>query len=169
MLPSSISLQIIDFAAPHWPRVEEIYQQGIDTGITTNYTCVPSLEKWLSTYDHRFRWVAVENTEVIAWCGLTVVNSSCVDEGALSVSIYVHTSHRNKGIGGILLQHAINQSEAEGYWTLEAGIAAPNYPSIRLHHKYGFRYVGTRDRILQINGQWQDMELWERRSAVVGL
>jgi len=40
--------------------------------------------------------------------------------------------------------------------------------SIALHQRAGFRTVGQRERLGQMNGRWRDVVLMERRSAVAG-
>ena len=62
----------------------------------------------------------------------------------------------------------IADSEAEGIWTLQAGIFPENVASIALHERAGFRIVGKRERLGQMNGRWRDVVLMERRSAVIG-
>jgi hypothetical protein len=42
-----------------------------------------------------------------------------------------------------------------------------NAASIGIHQSVGFRVVGTRERIGQMNGLWRDVVLMERRSSVV--
>jgi phosphinothricin acetyltransferase len=67
-----------------------------------------------------------------------------------------------------LLARLILESEAAGLWTLQAGIFPENVASIRLHQSAGFRIVGTREKLGEMNGAWRDVVLMERRSAVVG-
>jgi phosphinothricin acetyltransferase len=62
----------------------------------------------------------------------------------------------------------IVESEAEGIWTLQAGIFPENVASISLHTKAGFRVVGTRSRLGCMNGVWRDVVLLERRSLTAG-
>jgi phosphinothricin acetyltransferase len=62
----------------------------------------------------------------------------------------------------------IADSEAAGIWTLQAGIFPENVASIALHKRAGFRMVGQRERLGQMNGRWRDVVLMERRSAVAG-
>jgi phosphinothricin acetyltransferase len=52
---------------------------------------------------------------------------------------------------------------------LRAGIFPENTASIALHESAGFELVGTTKRIGQMpDGQWRDVVLYERRSALVG-
>jgi L-amino acid N-acyltransferase YncA len=58
----------------------------------------------------------------------------------------------------------IDESEQNGIWTLQAGIFPENKASVALHQRFGFRVVGVRERIGQMNGVWRDVVLMERRS-----
>ena len=66
------------------------------------------------------------------------------------------------------MSRLITDSEAEGIWTLQAGIFPENVASIKLHSSAGFRIVGTRERLGRRNGRWRDVVLMERRSAMIG-
>jgi phosphinothricin acetyltransferase len=83
--------------------------------------------------------------------------------------VYVDPAYHRHGIGRQLLRHVIDSSEDAGLWTLEARILQSNLPSLGLHMKLGFRVVGVRSRIGQLNGDWQDVMLLERRSSMVGI
>ena len=49
----------------------------------------------------------------------------------------------------------------------QAGIFPENKTSIQLHKNLGFREVGYREKIGQLNGHWRDVMLLERRSQRV--
>jgi L-amino acid N-acyltransferase YncA len=84
------------------------------------------------------------------------------------VSIYVAERARGRGVGRELMSQLIAASDANGIWTLQAGIFPENAASIALHERAGFRIVGRRERLGQMNGRWRDVVLMERRSAVAG-
>ncbi|HET8963061.1 MAG TPA: GNAT family N-acetyltransferase, partial [Chitinophagales bacterium] len=63
----------------------------------------------------------------------------------------------------------ITESEKIGLWSLQAGIFSENIGSIRLHEKCGFRNIGFREKIGQLNGVWKDSVIMERRSQIVGV
>jgi phosphinothricin acetyltransferase len=69
----------------------------------------------------------------------------------------------------MLLRELIDQSEKLGYWTLQSGIFPENKKSIALHQKTGFRIIGFREKIGQLDGVWKDNVLMERRSKKEGL
>jgi phosphinothricin acetyltransferase len=71
-------------------------------------------------------------------------------------------------VGRKLLEALIEESEAEGLWTLQASIFPENEASVALHRACGFREVGRRERIGQLAGRWRDTILLERRSRAVG-
>jgi L-amino acid N-acyltransferase YncA len=84
------------------------------------------------------------------------------------VSVYVAHDFRGKGIGNLLLQRLIAESEQKGIWTLQASIFPENVTSLTLHRRCGFQQVGKRQRIAMLNGMWRDTVLLERRSRIVG-
>lgn len=112
--------------------------------------------------------IALVDNKVVGWAALSNVSGRCVYSGVAEVSVYVDSSNRGKGIGDRLLNSLIKESEKCGIWTLQAGIFPENISSIRLHHKHGFRTIGIRERLGNMNNKWRDVALLERRSQIVG-
>lgn len=160
------SLHIRALLPSDWPAVRGIYQQGIDTGIATFETEVPSWEYWDKKYHQFCRFVTTDQGEVLAWATLAPVSTRPVYRGVAEVSLYVAKEARGKGIGKILLQHLVKASEKAGIWTLQSGIFPENEASIYLHHLVGFRIVGIREKIGQLRGVWHDNVFMERRKGV---
>ncbi len=149
-----------------WPQVSLIYQKGINTGNATFQTSAPSWEDWNQSHLATCRIVTESNGEIIGWAALTPVSSRCVYAGVAEVSVYVDPEHSGKGIGLKLLKELVHLSEAEGIWTLQAGIFPENIASLRIHEKAGFRTLGIREKIGKQNGIWRDTVLLERRSQL---
>jgi phosphinothricin acetyltransferase len=63
----------------------------------------------------------------------------------------------------------IRESERNGIWSLLSVIHEENKASIHLHEQCGFRYIGYRERIAQLDGIWRTTVMLERRSDRVGL
>lgn len=150
-----------------WPQVSLIYQKGIHTGNATFQTTAPAWEDWNASHLAACRIVAQSNGEIIGWAALTPVSSRCVYAGVAEVSVYVDPEHSGKGIGLTLLKELVHLSEAEGIWTLQAGIFPENIGSLRIHEKAGFRTLGIREKIGKQNGIWRDTVLLERRSQLL--
>ena len=69
----------------------------------------------------------------------------------------------------LLLNELIKSSEANGIWTIQAGILSENSASIELHKKCGFKILGVREKLGKLNSVWRDIVLMEKRSSVVGI
>ncbi|MFN2467377.1 MAG: N-acetyltransferase family protein [Gaiellaceae bacterium] len=149
-----------------WPAAGAIYDEGIRSGDATFETAPPEWDEFDRTH-LPLRLVATEHGRILGWAGLSPVSSRCVYAGVAEVSVYVAEAARGRGVGRTLLQELVSRSEAEGIWTLEAGIFPENAASIALHERCGFRRVGVRERLGRMGGGWRDVLLLERRSPVL--
>ncbi len=149
-----------------WPAVAAIFQEGIDQRTSTFHREVPTYEEWNKSHILSCRLVAEVDNQVIGWTALQPYSNRQVYRGVAEVSIYIQTKFRGIGIGEKLLKTLIEESENQGYWTLQSGIFEINKASIALHDKVGFRLVGYRERIgKDCNGVWLNTILMERRSG----
>ncbi|GAB3164922.1 hypothetical protein GCM10027059_21790 [Myceligenerans halotolerans] len=148
-----------------WAAVRRIYGQGIDTGLATFETVVPSRAsldaKWLPEH----RWVAELEGEVVGWAAATPVSTREVYSGVAETSIYVAYGHRGRGIGKALIRKQVTAADEGGLWTLQTAIFPENRASVGLHHAAGFRTLGIRERIARRDGVWRDTVFMERRST----
>jgi L-amino acid N-acyltransferase YncA len=164
-----------------WPAVREIYREGMATGNATFETVLPDWEKWDSSHRKDCRLVALEpfaedselvipleKVTAIGWAALSPISARRVYQGVAEVSVYVATAARGRGVGKTLLRALIQESEANGIWTLQAGIFPENTASVALHKSCGFREVGIRHRIGKLGDAWRDVVLLERRIESVG-
>jgi phosphinothricin acetyltransferase len=152
-----------------WASVRSIYLEGIATGNATFQQTAPEWKEWDEEHLRVCRTIARTVQEIVGWAALSPVSKRPVYAGVAEVSIYVAETARNCGVGKKLISRLIADSEAEGIWTLQAGILPENEASIRLHSNAGFRIVGTRERLGSMNGRWRDVVLMERRSSVAGI
>ncbi len=150
-----------------WDEVSSIYQEGIATSDATFETDAPEWEEWDKCHLRDCRLVARAEGKVIGWAALSPVSTRCVYSGVTEISLYVAASTRGTGAGKALLCALVDESERNGIWTLQAGIFPENTVSIVLHKSCGFREVGYRERIGQMDGIWRDVVLMERRSKVI--
>ena len=160
-------MQITTLLPAHWESVKKIYEEGISTGNATFQTSAPSWEEWDAAHSGKPRLIAMNHEEILGWAAITPVSGRCVYAGVGEVSVYVSAAARGKGVGKKLLQALIEESEKKNFWTLQAGIFPENISSLAIHQACGFRIIGTRERIGQMNGQWRDTVLLEKRSTVI--
>ena len=155
-------------APEDWESVRSIYLAGIATGQATFETRAPTWTDWDKVHLPAPRLVAVSEEEIAGWATLSPVSARPVYAGVAEVSVYVGEDMRGRGIGALLLEALVKESEKIGVWTLQASIFPENAASISLHRSCGFREVGNRQRIAKMKGVWRDTVLFERRSKLVG-
>ena len=160
---------VIEPMAPEdWEQVRAIYEECIRSGNATFETSAPSWEQWDQAHLPFCRLVARRAGAVVGWAAVTPISARKAYAGVAEVSLYVSEKAQGKGVGTALQQELTRQSEAHGIWTLQGVVFAENAASLALLKKSGFREVGRRERISQLDGRWRDTILLERRSPVVG-
>jgi len=160
--------EIRAMAAEDWESVRAIYLDGIATGQATFETEAPTWTTWNNAHLPAARLVAISSERIAGWAALSAVSARPVYRGVAEVSVYVAQQMRGTGIGRLLLEALVRESENEGIWTLQAGIFPENAASISIHNSCGFREVGRRESIAKMEGVWRDTLLFERRSKLVG-
>lgn len=149
--------------------VLRIYAMGIETRLATFETQVPKWQVWDIKHLKYSRLVYLEEDTVIGWAALSPVSSREVYKGVAEASIYIDTNYLGKRIGSLLMEQLVDSSEINGVWTLQSSVFSENVATLKLHEKFGFRVVGKRERIAQLDGLWKDTVLLERRSNKVAI
>ena len=158
-------VEIRDLRPLDWPEVVRIYEDGIRTGNATFELRVPTWADWDAAHP-AIRLVAELDGKTAGWAALSPSSPRYCYRGVAEDSVYVATWAQGQGVGRELLEGLIERSEAAGIWTLEAGIFPENKASMRLHLVCGFRLIGVHERLGELNGEWRDVLLLERRSEV---
>lgn len=159
------AITIRPMVATDWNAVRDIYAAGIATGNATFETTTPTWDHWDASHLDDHRLVATDTHDtVIGWATLSSVSDRCVYAGVAENSLYIHPDHRSRGVGTTLLDALVTGAERAGYWTVQTGIFPENTASIATHEAVGFRIVGRRERVGQLNGVWRDTLFLERRS-----
>jgi phosphinothricin acetyltransferase len=142
-----------------WNDVSNIYLQGIQTKNATFEKECPDWNYWDKNHRSDCRLIAKQNGVIIGWAALSNISGRSVYSGVAEVSIYIDSNFRGQGVGQILMESIIIESEKPQIWTLQAGVFPENIPSIRLHVKNGFRIVGVREKIGKMDNNWRDVVL----------
>ena len=148
-----------------WPRVRVIYEEGLDVG--TFEELVPTWEEWDRGHLVWPRLVAREDGAVLGWAALAPYSERACYRGVAEDSIYVAGEARGRGVGRALLEELCRHADGAHIWTIQASILAANEASVALHERCGFRIVGRREKLARKRGEWSDVVLMERRSAVL--
>jgi L-amino acid N-acyltransferase YncA len=156
-------VEIRAMARDDWSAVEAIYAEGIATRQATFETSTPTWDEFDRgrLRDHRF--VAVDGERVLGWAALSPTSSRACYAGVVEHSVYVSERARGKGVGKALMAALLASADAGGIWTIQTSVFPENAASVALHEGLGFRVVGRRERIAQLDGAWRDTLLLERR------
>jgi L-amino acid N-acyltransferase YncA len=156
-------VEVRPLVAADWPAVAAIFEEGIATGDATFETTVPAWDDWDARHLPEHRFVAELGGEVAGWIAVVPYSSRAAYRGVGEESVYVAEKARGRGVGRALLAALVESARAGGLWTLQAGIFTENAASLALHRSVGFREVGVRERIGQLDGAWRDVVLLELR------
>lgn len=148
-----------------WPAVAAIYEEGLDVGTFEDF--VPTWREWDSSHLAWPRLVAREDGVILGFAALAPVSQRECYRGVAENSVYVARTARGRGVGRVLLEELCREADGARIWTIQATILDGNEASVALHEHCGFRVVGTRERIARKHGEWRDVVLMERRSALI--
>jgi phosphinothricin acetyltransferase len=164
-----MSVVIEPMSRRDWNAVHHIYEQSVSAGDPLLEYEASDWPTWDIEHFATCRLVVRVHDQLVGWTALRPASRQRVYRGVMDVAVYVAPRFRGQGLGKGLLNALIAASEREGVWTLQAGIFAEDSPSAALYQACGFRVVGKRERIAQVNGSWSDVLLFERRSPAVGV
>ncbi|MFJ7700862.1 GNAT family N-acetyltransferase [Lysinibacillus fusiformis] len=103
-------------------QVLKIYKEGIETGLATFETIVPSEQTWDDGHHATLRFVAEEHNRGVGWIAISPVSTRAVYSGVGEVSVYISSDSRGKGIASRLFKVLIEESEKAGFWTIQSSI-----------------------------------------------
>lgn len=160
-------MKVREFHKNDFPRIQEIFHQGIETGNATFLTGIKTWDQWDQDYCRDCRLVLEEDGQVMGYGLVSPFSSMAAYRGMVEDSLYIDSAHQGRRAGNLLMAALIETTEKAGYWTLLAKIFPENIASIALHKTHGFRIIGTYERPGKLNGIWRDVVLMERRSKVI--
>ncbi|MCZ4514290.1 GNAT family N-acetyltransferase [Streptomyces sp. ActVer] len=83
-------------------------------------------------------------------------------ETSVEVTIYLAPDAGGRGVGTLLYKALFGALADEDLHRAYAGIAQPNEASVRLHERFGFRYVGTYREVGRKFGRYWDVAWYEK-------
>jgi phosphinothricin acetyltransferase len=128
-------------------RINAVYNQTIvDSHIsfdTTPYDLERRRQWWADRDDALECLVAESSGEVIGVCYSAWYRPKSAYRSSVETTIVLDAVHTGRGIGAMLLGALLERLQSTGFHRAVAIVALPNEASIALHHKLGYRTVGT--------------------------
>ncbi len=85
-------------------QVLKIYKEGIETGLATFETIVPSEQVWNERHHEALRFVVEEHNQVVGWISISPVSTRAVYSGVGEGSVYISSGSKGKGIASKLFK-----------------------------------------------------------------
>lgn len=163
-------LTVRNAVAADLPAIVAIYNSIIPGRMVTadlEPITVESRKAWLDAHDPARRpvWVVAAERGVIAWLSFDTFYDRRAYDGTAMVAIYVAESRRGEGLGGLLLQRAIDHAPSLGLRVLLGYIFAHNEPSLRLFAKFGFERWAHLPGVTRLDGVDRDVIIMGKRVA----
>jgi phosphinothricin acetyltransferase len=80
----------------------------------------------------------------------------------VEVTVYLAPDAGGRGIGTLLYEALFEALAGEDVHRVLAGVVPPNEASVRLHERFGFRYVGTYHEVGRKFGRYWDVAWYEK-------
>jgi len=131
----------------------------------TEPVSVASRVRWFEDHIPGFRplWVVEIDDQIAAWLSFSSFYGRPAYNKTAELSVYVHPSLRQRGLGRYLLQQALAQAPAIKVDTLLGFIFAHNEPSLKLFAAFGFARWGELPKVALLDGVERDLVIVGRR------
>lgn len=117
---------------------------------------------WVASAD-RYPWLVADRDGLVA--GIAYArrfNARAAYDWTAETTVYVRDGWQGQGIGRALYARLLAILDAQGYRCVVAGITLPNPASVALHEAFGFRHLGTIERVGYKHGRWHDVGSYQR-------
>jgi len=143
-------------------QIVEIYNSTIPSRRTTADTEPVTLEsrvKWFEDHSPGFRplWVVESEGRITGWLSFSSFYGRPAYNKTAEVSVYVHESFRNRGLGSYFLTQALRIAPSIKVDTLLGFIFGHNKPSLALFAKFGFARWGELRGVASLDGVERDL------------
>lgn len=144
-------------------RITEIYADAVANGTASYEMEVPAVDTMTARYETVVAGnypylVAADAATVLGYAYASAFRPRPGYRFTVENSVYVAPEKKGQGIGKELMQALIVECERLGFRQILAviGDGTPNNPSLRLHEKLGFQYVGNMQATGYKHGRWLD-------------
>ena len=154
-----------DAAIADAPAIARIYNEGIDDRVATFETRHRTADEVVQWRDGRHPVVVVEDDEgdVIAFAATSTYRARDCYAVIAEFSVYVARAARGRGAGRTAMEALFVAARAAGFWKLVSRVFVENAASRGLLRSLGFREVGVYEKHAQLDGEWRDVVIVEKR------
>lgn len=148
----------------------ELYNHYIrETSITFDTVAFTPEERraWLLSHpeDGPYRLMVAmdgESQEILGYATSSPHRPKPAYSTSVEVTVYVAPQAGRRGVGTLLYKALFEALAGEDLHRAYAGITQPNEASVRLHGRFGFRYVGTYREVGRKFGRYWDVAWYEK-------
>ena len=150
------------------PAITAIYEHAVRFGTATFEIDPPDLaemtRRFRSLADGQFPYLAAElDGAVIGYAYAGPYRPRPAYRFSVENSVYFDPKAQGRGIGKVILQALIAQSEQRGFRQMVAVIGdSANAASIGVHRSTGFKMIGTCENVGFKFGRWLDTVMMQR-------
>lgn len=150
------------------PVLTELYNHYVETSHVTFDVRTFSVEErraWFEQFSdvgpHRLL-VAEIDGDFAGYASSHRLRPKPAYDTSVETTVYVHPDHQRAGVGEALMRALLTLLEREDLHRVYAGVALPNDGSVALHHRLGFRELGTYDEVGRKFGKYWSVCWFER-------
>ncbi|GHH87555.1 GNAT family N-acetyltransferase [Streptomyces capitiformicae] len=134
-----------------------------DTAVFTPEERRPWLLSHLEDGRHRLIVASTENSQrILGYATSSAFRAKPAYGTSVEVSVYLAPDAGGRGVGTLLYEALFEALAGEDLHRAYAGIVPPNEASLRLHERFGFRYVGTYREVGRKFGRYWDVAWYEK-------
>jgi phosphinothricin acetyltransferase len=150
------------------PAITRIYANAVLHG-TASFELEPPDETEMARRQRALRdgghpyLVAEADSQVLGYAYAGPYRARPAYRWSVEDSVYIAPEAQRRGVGRVLLERLIAESEQRGFRQMIAVIGdSEQVPSIELHRALGFRLIGTLAAVGFKHGRWLDSVLMQR-------
>jgi phosphinothricin acetyltransferase len=102
---------------------------------------------------------------MLGWLSYSAFHPRAAYQATAEISLYLAPEARGRGLGGELLQQAIDQAPHYRFRTLIGLIFGHNLPSLKLFHRLGFVDYGILPGVAELDGVARDLVIVGKKLA----
>src|SRR4051812_5551762 len=147
--------------------IRSIYNVEVQTSTVTFDIMPRSLEEqqqWIVNRSGAHAVVVAldDDDDVVGFGSLSPYKARPAYATTVEDSVYVHSGHRGRGVGRLLLGELVRLGTAHGFHAMIGRIVDRNEPSIKLHEACGFHLVGIEREVGRKFSRWLDVAVMQR-------